>query len=188
MMSIPQPPVAAKLIISLFMREKALFNEAASLLSATLGPVDVVSAWLPFDETDYYFSEMGCPLYRRFIAFRTLIEQEALADMKIFTNELEQQFSKQGKRAINMDPGYLLAERFVLATGKNFTHRIYLKKGIYADLTLIFQKGRFRPLAWTYPDYAGEAIVDFLHCVRNRYLYELKSATQKGHAVPTLKG
>ena len=157
------------------MCEKVIFQEIVNLLAEKLGSVDMVSPWLSFDETDYYHAEMGFPLFRRLVAFDKLIEQETLPEAKIFTNDIEAHFSHKGRRTVNIDPGYLLAERLVLATGKNFTHRIYLKKGIYADLTLIYQRGRFRPLEWTYPDYAGTAIIGFLRTVRDRYLFQLKN-------------
>jgi hypothetical protein len=102
-----------------------------------------------------------------------------LADIKCFTNDLEDRSSAEGKRLINVDPGYLLPERFVLATGKNYTHRIYLKAGIYADLTLIYYKGQFRPLEWTYPDYAGEPVIGFLESVRDKYLYQLGASENR---------
>jgi hypothetical protein len=88
---------------------------------------------------------MGGPLHRRLMVFKSLVEQTELAAIKRMTNELEQKYQRQGQRRVNIDPGYLLAERFVLATGKNFTHRIYIGQGIYADLTLIYQKGDFKP-------------------------------------------
>ena len=75
---------------------------------------------------------------------------------------------------VNIDPGYLLHERFVLATGKNYSHRIYIGKGIYADLTLMYTKGKFEPLPWTYPDYASENIIDFLEKVRKKYGVDIK--------------
>jgi hypothetical protein len=100
--------------------------------------------------------------------------QEGLPDVKLMTNGLEDEFATDGKRLVNIDPGYLLAERFVLATGKNYTHRMYLRAGIYGDLTLVYQKGGFQGLDWTYPDYAGEEIIRFLQCVRDRYLYQMK--------------
>ena len=180
-MSVPCEPKPAKLVTSIFMHDKNIFQEVAQGLSESFGSVDMVSRWLPFNETDYYTAEMGSPLFRRLMAFGRLIEQQALADIKLFTNELESRFSKEGTRLVNIDPGYLLAERFILATGKNYTHRIYLTAGIYADLTLIYNKGRFRPLDWTYPDYAGEAITSFLGTVRDRYLHQMK---QLGDQVP----
>jgi len=173
-MSKPRSPEPARLVISCFTRDKEVLVDVARKLSEAFGSLDIVSPWLPFEHTDYYAPEMGSPLFRRFMTFRELIQQDALADIKLFTNDLESQYSTQGKRLVNIDPGYLLAERFVLATGKNYTHRIYLREGIYADLTLIYQKGLFRPMDWTYPDYAGEPIIRFLRCVRERYLYQVR--------------
>jgi len=172
-MSKPRLPEPAKLVIGCFTSDKDMLEGVARKFSESFGPPDVISPWLPFDHTDYYTPEMGSPLFRRMMAFRELIQQDALADIKLFTNDLEGEYSAQGKRLVNIDPGYLLPERFVLATGKAYAHRIHLRAGIYADLTLIFYKGRFRALDWTYPDYAGEPIIRFLRCVRERYLYKL---------------
>lgn len=172
-MSKPQAPKPAKLVIGMLMQDSGLFGEAAGKLSARFGGVDIISAWLPFDYTSYYEKEMGAPLSRRLLAFKPLIQQDALADIKIMTNKLELAFCHQGKRQINIDPGYLLLERFVLASGKNFAHRIYLGQGIYADLTLIYRKGAFRELPWTYPDYADEPILGFLAQVRRKYRVDL---------------
>jgi hypothetical protein len=173
-MSKPKSPAPAKLVIGCFTSDKAILEDVAPKLSQSFGPPDVISGWLPFEHTDYYASEMGSPLFRRLMAFRELIQPDTLVDIKLFTNDLEGQFSTHGKRLVNIDPGYLLAERFVLATGKNYSHRIYLRAGIYADLTLIYRKSRFHSLDWTYPDYAGDAIRAFLETVRLRYLYQVK--------------
>ena len=173
-MSLPQPPMPAKLIAGFFVKDKALATDIARDLQERLGPVDMVSAWLNFDFTTYYEKEMGGPLSRRLVVFKSLVEQTQLAEIKRMTNELEHKYQRQGQRRVNIDPGYLLAERFVLATGKNFTHRIYIGQGIYADLTLIYQKGAFRTLPWTYPDYADRRILDFLTLVRNKYRLDLK--------------
>lgn len=173
-MSLPQPPQLAKPIAGFFLQDKALAADIAQDLQERFGPVDMVSDWLDFDFTIYYEKEMGSPLYRRLIAFKALIEQTQLPAIKQTTNQLEGKYLKKGRRQVNIDPGYLTAERFVLATGKNFTHRIYLGQGIYADLTLIYQKKAFRSLPWTYPDYADKRLIDFLTLVRNKYLLELK--------------
>jgi hypothetical protein len=172
-MSRPRPPKPAKLVIGLFMADRSLFQEVVSVLVDRFGPMDAVSPWMAFDYTDYYENEMGCPLFRRMLSFRNLIEQVDLPEIKTFANKLEARFSKNGKRTVNIDPGYMLHERFVLATGKNFTHRIYLKDGVYADLTLIFQKNSFKALPWTYPDYADEPMIRFLSLVRRRYGLDL---------------
>lgn len=173
-MSLPQPPTPAKLIVGFFVKEKTLAAGIAQTLQDRLGSVDMISAWLDFDFTAYYEKEMGAPLSRRLVVFKTLVEQTELAAIKQMTNAIEQTYQRQGQRRVNIDPGYLLPERFVLASGKNFTHRIYIGQGIYADLTLIYQKGAFRTLPWTYPDYAGKHLIDFLTLVRKKYMLDLK--------------
>ena len=177
-MSNPQPPKSAKLVVGFFLHEKALAEPIVRELKVRLGPVDMVSGWLNFDFTSYYAKEMGGPLYRRIVVFKHLVEQTRLPWIKCTTNDLEKQYETNGCRRVNIDPGYLLAERFVLATGKNFTHRIYIGENIYADLTLMFQKGAFRKLPWTYPDYADSRIIEFLTLVRNKYMRDLKNRAQ----------
>jgi hypothetical protein len=173
-MSQPQAPSPAKLVIGLFLKDKDLFSPVASTLTDRFGAIDMISRWLPFDYTTYYEPEMGAPLNRRMLVFKQLIEQEDLPGIKRVTNEIEMGYAAGGKRRVNIDPGYLLHERFVLATGKNFTHRIYLGQGIYADLTLIYTKGDFRTLPWTYPDYASDKMIGFLREVRKKYTIDLK--------------
>jgi hypothetical protein len=175
-MSRPRPPKPAKLVIGFFLREKELGIHVVKALADKYGAVDMTSSWFPFNFTTYYNNEMGTPLYRRLVAFKQLIHQVSLADIKLFTNDLENENLFNGKRRVNIDPGYLLLERFVLATGKNFSHRIHIGKGIYADLTLIYTKGDFEPLPWTYPDYASENIMNFLKQVRKKYIIDLKQA------------
>jgi hypothetical protein len=173
-MSNPQEPSPAKLVIGLFMREKNNLEEIALELSAKFGRIDLISAWMPFDYTTYYEQEMGRPLFRRVFAFEEFIQQSALATIKIATNAIEQIYSHTGRRSVNIDPGYLLQERFVLASGKNFSHRIYIGRGIYADLTLVYSKGGFQKLPWTYPDYADKPMLGFLGQVRGKYVLQLK--------------
>lgn len=168
-MSHPLPPAPAKLVIGVFLKEKILLHEVADGLCREFGPLDMLSPWFRFDYTDYYNAEMGGPLYRRMLVFRELIDQDRLPGIKQFTNGLEARFSAEGRRGVNIDPGYLLLERFVLATGKNYTHRIHVGRGIYADLTLMYQKGEYQPLPWTYPDYAAADMRVFLGLVRRKY-------------------
>lgn len=176
-MSIPQAPRPAKLIVGVLLKDRGLFPDIASELEAAFGAFDVVSPWMAFDYTSYYEKEMGAPLWRRMLAFRTLIEQDRLADVKLAADAMEQTRSAGGRREANLDPGYLLLERLVLATGKNYSHRIYIGRGIYADLTLIYQRGAYRALPWTYPDYAGEPLRRFLVVVRRKYAVDIRGET-----------
>ncbi len=174
-MSTPKKPDAARLVISVFMNNKALFDELLPVLESAFGSVEQISGWFDFDYTDYYKGEMGSPLFRRMISFKRLIAQDDLARIKETTNAMEKNWSVADRRNLNIDPGYLLLSRFVLATGKDFSHRIYIGRGIYAEVTLMFKKGAFHTLAWTYPDYASAEMTDFLLSVRRGYVVELKN-------------
>jgi hypothetical protein len=173
-MSRPEKPSPAKLVIGVLLKDKSLISAVAKDLTQAFGLMDMVSRWLLFDFTAYYEEEMGAPLFRRIFVFQTLIEQHTLPEIKIFTNQLESKYLDNSKRAINVDPGYMLRERFVLATGKNYSHRIYIGKYIYADLTLIYTKGRFQTLPWTYPDYREENMLTYLEKVREKYVSDIK--------------
>ncbi len=169
-MSHPREPVPAKIISSLFSPERGCIESVLVQVSEIFGPVDWVSPELFFDRTRYYAREMGWPLYRRFISFERLLPPDRLVEIKLRSNEIEKQYLHEGKRRINIDPGYISPERLILATGKNYVHRVYLSKGIYADLTLIYQKGSFKPVSWTYPDYADPEVIGYLNGVRKRYM------------------
>jgi hypothetical protein len=171
----PQETKKVKLISSIFSPERTLIDTGIKEMEEQFGPVDWVSEVLPFNRTKYYEKEMGWPLSRRFISFERLITPESIADIKLITNELEKAHLDNEHRKINIDPGYLTLERLVLATGKNYSHRIYLRKGIYADLTLVFHDGTFRPLSWTYPDYAEEKVIALFNKLRSGYLQHLRA-------------
>jgi len=174
-MSIPHEPKPAKLFVSVISSFVERIHATLSELTVGYGVLDFVSPLLPFNYTDYYCAEMGEVLFRRFASFEPLIRQEDLVLIKVQTNALENAQTKEGNRLVNIDPGYLVAERLVLASGKNFGHRIYLSKGIYADLTLIYRDKDYQPLPWTYPDYAEPEVRRWLRALRQKYLLQLRS-------------
>jgi hypothetical protein len=174
-MSLPQPALPGKLVIGAFLKDKLLFEKVAEDLRRCFGAIEMVSPWFDFNFTNYYTAEMGGPLFRRMLVFQNLIEQDYLAECKRATNALESTYCIGSHREVNIDPGYLLHERFVLATGKNYSHRIYIGQGIYADLTLIYRDGEYQCLPWTYPDYAADSMRRFLMQVRNKYAQDIKS-------------
>ncbi len=179
-MSEPQPAEAVKLVASLFSGDGGVLAEAIAALSGQYGRADFISNPVPFDYTDYYAREFGASLIRRFVAFEDLIRPEALADVKLWTNGLEKGLAREGRRRVNIDPGYMAKAHLILATGKGFTHRPYLRDGIYADLTLVFRDRTFHPLPWTYPDYASPEMIGMLIRIRERYLLQLKGAADDG--------
>jgi hypothetical protein len=134
-----------------------------------LGPIDEEIGPLAFNYTSYYDSEMGPGILRWLWSFADLVDREALPNIKCLTNTIELAYTVDGKRAFNLDPGLMTLGNFVLATGKNNAHRIYMGKGIFADLTLIFRAGTYHPLEWTYPDYANQELISILNGLRESY-------------------
>ena len=175
-MSRPQTPQPAKLVISLLMAKQDLITPVCDDLTQAFGALDLVSCWWDFNFTKYYTAEMGAPLMRRMVAFQTLVPQGDLVAVKQRTNALENRYSVDQRRQVNVDPGFLVQERFILATGKNYSHRIYLGEGIYADLTLVYSHGAYQSLPWTYPDYREPEMLEYLHRVREKYRLDLKPA------------
>lgn len=175
-MSRPKKTDAVKLVMSVIYTHSGVFREVMQALSDNFGRPDFITAPMTFDFTNYYDKEMGNSLSRRMVSFDKHIPPEILPDVKLFTNRIEDQFSDQGCRRANIDPGYLSAAHLILATGKGYSHRPYLRDGIYADLTLIYQNGAFEDLKWTYPDYASAQMKAVLDKMRRKYLQMLKAA------------
>lgn len=173
-MSKPADAEPVKLIFSIFAPAEKIINNAVAKLTALYGRPDFISAWVPFEYTDYYHREMGSGLGRRFLSMEELVRPEALPDIKLAANDLENESMQEGRRTVNIDPGYLSAAHLILATGKGYTHRPYLRDGIYADLTLIYQEKKFSSLPWTYPDYADAEQLAMFATIRARYLLQLK--------------
>lgn len=168
-------PKPAKLFMSLIALEDAVYAQVLKDLAALFGETDYVSGRFPFDWTDYYTKEMGRPLFRRFITFDRLIPVTSLPDVKQNTNQLEETYADvSGNRSINIDPGYLCLEHVILATTKGYTHRPYLRDGIYADLTLMYRDKSFQPLEWTYPDYRQDSVIELFNQLRKKYAEDLK--------------
>ncbi len=141
------------------------------LLVPEFGKVDYVSKPLDFSSfTSYYNAEMGEGLEARIVSFEPLIHPFELADAKVFTNSVESKLSKHGKRTVNIDAGYVHHSQFVLASTKQWGNRIYLKHGIYAEVTLLFLKGHFRSWEMTYPNYRTSEYIEELEKVRDLYM------------------
>lgn len=151
-------PSLVKLFIGMLSNEESLFTAVDDQLRAVFGDIDFESPVWPWEHTKYYSKEMGEGLKRRFVFFEKHIKPGEISDIKVQTNEIEKQFlSNEGGRKINLDPGYLDNAKLVLVSTKNFSHRVYLDKGIYGEVTLIYTGDNFQPLPYTFPDYKTEA-------------------------------
>jgi len=166
-MGTPKKPELVRLFVGMLSGDQKLFSTATNILMKKFGPVLLESEIIPFEFTDYYTPEMGENLLRKFMAFKRMVSPEKLASIKLFTNHLEETYSQNKKRRINLDPGLLTPARVILASTKDFSHRIYLKSGIYAEITLLFRKRKFETLIWTYPDYRTEPYLKFFLALRN---------------------
>ena len=172
-------PEPVLLLVGMLSSSLEEFSAARELLERRFGPVELESAPFPFEATHYYDDELGTPILRQFVAFTRLIDPGRLASVKGFTNELEHVRARkrgaQPRRPVNLDPGYLDAGRLVLATTKDRAHRLYLGQGIHAEVTLMYEKGAWQALPWTYPDYAAPTYHPFLIEARVSYLVRLRS-------------
>jgi hypothetical protein len=152
-----------------------LYQKLASIFSS----IEMKSNSYDFSQfTDYYNHEMGEKLNKIFLVFSDLGPPEQLPELKIKTNKIEHDYVKGTKRQVNIDPGYVTQAKVVLATTKNYTHRIFLAQGIFADLHLQFFQGSFHKQPWTYPDYQQEEVISFFNYVRKRYFEQLGEMAQ----------
>lgn len=172
-------PLPVKLVVGLIFNDNDARLAVLDRLTRVFGEADFQSGTMPFTYTDYYEKEFGKNLKRSFISFKELIPSEALPRIKADTNKLEIKFSFKGKRKINIDPGYLTLAKFVLASTKDYAHRVYLGSGIYAEMTLLFKKDSFQPWEWTYPDYRTREYIDIFNRIRTIYSQQVKTLSTK---------
>ncbi len=176
-MAEPKPFAPAKLIVGIISSHRTYFERGERELQALFGPADLKSQLFPFDLTNYYEEQMGTNLERVFLSFFELVLPETLSAIKLQTNDLEQKIRKEsGKnfRVVNIDPGILTASALIMATAKDFSHRIPLSQGIYGHLEFLFSKQGIRTLDWTYPDFKQEGYEKFFLDVRRIYLEQIK--------------
>ncbi|MFA5794386.1 MAG: DUF4416 family protein [Candidatus Brocadiia bacterium] len=186
-----QPPV--KLFAGLISGYPQLLSKAESALASEFGPIELRSDPMVFDFTDYYDKEMGPNLKRVFLSFQKPVMPDEIARIKLLTNRMEKELAGQlsGKsadnpalmrgetvtRPINIDPGYLDRSKMILVTTKDYNHRIYLKDGIYAEVTLQYKaKEGFQPFPWAYPDYRTKPYLDFFNKARTIYAKQVSQS------------
>jgi len=178
------PAKKVKPFVGILLSELSLLEKCKEALELSFGPSDIQSSIIPFSHSDYYNAEMGNKVSRLWISFSQLQDPVNLADWKINSNTLEDiwTINSSGKRLrqINIDPGYLSEAKIVLASTKNFSHRIYLGSGIYAEVTLTYRRSiGWQSFEWTYPDYKETAAVNFFTQLRNKYRQQCRETTHR---------
>jgi hypothetical protein len=172
-MTVPRIPPPALLVVAAFSRHETALAWARDRLAGAFGPVALSSPPLSFHHTTYYEASMGPGLRKQLLAFERLVPGEELAAIKLRTNEMEQELMATAiyaePRPVNLDPGLLTLGKFMLATTKDQAHRIWLRDGIYAEVTLRFHAGNWEPWPWTYADYREPEMLDALRGFRDYY-------------------
>jgi uncharacterized protein DUF4416 len=167
-----RPPLPVKLFVGMLSPEHELFDACAQILQREFGPIDSGSECMPWDSSDYYRGEMGPNIFRKFLFFEQIADPGRLSQIKRFTNDLENNYAVNAveglRRRINLDPGYVTEAKVVLASTKDFAHRLYIGDGIYAEVTLRYSvKDRsFVPHEHTYPDYRTAPYLALFNSVR----------------------
>jgi hypothetical protein len=177
-MADPRNPPPLLLVVAAFSRHVAALDWGRDRLEQTHGPVALASAPFDFHHTAYYEPSMGPGLRKCLFAFRDLVSADCLPTVKLHTNDLEAELAATKAyaepRPLNLDPGVLSLGKFLLATTKDQAHRVYLRDGIFAEVTLRFEAGAFEPWPWTYADYREPAVRDFLRQARDFYRGRLR--------------
>ena len=172
-------PRPVKLIIGILAANEIALAAAVKTISKSFGVIDLTSDVWSFTQTDYYKDELGPNALRQFVSIDRLIDPGKLAQIKHDTNSLEQQLADSLKltlsRPVNLDPGFIEPSKLVLASTKNFSHRIYIGNKMFAEVTLMYEKGNWRHFEYTFPDYRQSCYHDFFTKVRNRLLEQLKT-------------
>ena len=165
-----------KLIMGVIYHDKEVYDKAMEILKREFGEIEDACDEFSFSEefSNYYDDELGGEGMRIIYSFKDTVDPSRQADIKEFTNNVEAMFSKDGKRLINLDPGFINHGRLMLATTKNTGFRIPLKRGIYTELTLFYARGEWHKFPWSYRDYQSPLVQEFLTRVRKSYLNERK--------------
>lgn len=167
-----------KLFVGVLTSIPSVLPEVEAELEALFGPIDYRSGEFPFDSTHYYDREMGDPISRSFLGFARLISPALLAGIKRDTNRLERELAVRFQgvaRPVNLDPGYLEESKVILASTKNFYHRIFIGEGIYAEVTMHWQDGRWSAFPWTFPDFRTGRYDEFFTSLRRVFRDQLSA-------------
>lgn len=172
-------PAPVKIFTAITFNSSIDIDRILNLVDSKFGTREGTLGPIPFNWTQYYSDEMGTGLLKYYILYKNHVNRDQLADLKVFTNDLESRFVRNNKRNVNIDPGYLAKDKLVLATTKDFFHRLYLGKGIYAEVTLHYRKGRYRYFSWTYPDFKEPDLHMFLEKPRASLVKYLRDISKK---------
>jgi len=175
-------PEPVKLIVGILAADKTCLQAALETITAEFGRTDLVSEVFDFYQTDYYKDQAGENILRQFVSIAELIDPGRLASIKHKTNRIEKELAEKLDtslpRPVNLDPGIIEPSKLVLASTKNFSHRIYIGESMYAELTLSFCKGKWQSFPYTFPDYKEDRYHEFLSTVRGKLVEQIRRSKE----------
>jgi len=176
-------PDRCQFFAAVMINNRDLIPKVEKFIEQKFSKIEMRSQVFSFTHSKYYNREMGDNLYKYFISCEKLIDKEELPDIKISTMKIEDEFLffKDGYkcRSANIDPGYLTHSKVILSTSKNYSHRIYIGKGVFAELTYVISHEGWKTLDWTYPDYRDKDSINFFLTLRTKYLENKRELKQK---------
>lgn len=165
-----------KLVIAIMYTTQMQYEAVLKQLEKQFGPVDCSMEEYSFSAfSTYYNHEMGGHVLKRMLSFQNYVSPDILPEIKNWSNSIENKYAIAGNRIVNIDPCLLSHGRFVMATTKSASFRVPLRDGIYAELSLVYSRGRWIPFFWTYADIRSELVTGFLNRVRRIYLSQRRT-------------
>lgn len=169
-----KPPYPVKFFVAVLYADESCLNRAKQCIVDVWGDIDFEGDAHLFDVTDYYVPEMGFPIYRKLLSFKKLYEPSLLVEMKLQCNIIEQQLAVESKRTVNLDAGYLDHNKVLLASAKEAGQKVYLDKGIYADLAGRYKSGKYQPFEWSFPDFRDGRYDQELIAMRSKCMVQVR--------------
>jgi hypothetical protein len=168
-------PLSVKYFVAIMYQTEFPIESLLLRLDTKFGKRETVYGPIDFSWSEYYASEMGDNLKKMYICYEALEDRDALPSIKIFTNAIEEEYAVDKKRVVNIDPGYIARDKVVLATTKDFYHRLYLHDGIFGEVTLHYKRGQYRFFSWTYPDYRQKEVYALFEKARSSLVKHLRN-------------
>lgn len=137
-----------------------LLEELKEILKEKFGEIEGEINY-DFNFTKYYEEEMGKNLKKNLLVFKQEIKEQP-AEIKIYTNQLEDKYRVKGKRRMNIDPGCLTEKELTLLSNKKGAYKTKIAENIYAHLTLEFKNNEIIANYRTFPDFKTEKVQKFL--------------------------
>jgi len=179
-----KPPSPARYFFAIAASSRAAHHESERLIAEKLGSLDFRSEIINFsDFSTYYDQEFGGHCWKYLVALKAPLPVDQIVPIKLLTEQIEAELAHETEggrqRTVNIDPGFVTGWQVVLASVKIHSHRIYVNRGVYCELTLLYRDKAFQSFPWTYNDYQSPPFLDFLNKLRREYVRQIQSSCKR---------